>query len=127
MTILLDTHYLLWTLSENSRLKGNARKLIEDPKQEVRVSVISLWEIAVKSSLGKLTIEGDVQGVLDRLPILGFRLLGLEVGHILMLRDLPLHHRDPFDRMLIAQAQAEGMHILTADPHFAAYEVPLAV
>ncbi len=126
MIILLDTHYLIWTLSESTKLTGQARDLISDASQEIYVSVVSLWEIAIKSSLNKLEIEGGLQGVLDRLPILGFKLLDVQVAHVLMLPNLPLHHRDPFDRMLIAQAKAEGMHVLTVDPHFGAYEVSFA-
>ena len=126
MIILLDTHYLIWTLSESTKLTGQARDLISDASQEIYVSVVSLWEIAIKSSLNKLEIEGGLQGVLDRLPILGFKLLDVQVAHVLMLPNLPLHHRDPFDRMLIAQAKPEGMHVLTVDPHFGVYEVSLA-
>lgn len=125
MTILLDTHYLIWALSGDRRLKGHALELLSDPKQPVTVSMVSLWEIAIKCGLGKLEIQGGVKGVLDRLPQMGFGILHLREEHIAKVESLPLHHRDPFDRILIAQAQHEGMSLLTADPHFSGYNVRL--
>lgn len=125
MTVLLDTHYLIWALSGDRRLNGHALDMLSDPKQPVVVSVVSLWEIAIKSSLGKLEVLDGVKGVLAQLPKMGFRVLGLGESHIAEVESLPLHHRDPFDRMLIAQARQEGMHLLSADPHFKAYDVRL--
>ena len=125
MTVLLDTHYLIWSLSADRRLSGRALDLLSDPQQDVVVSIVSLWEIAIKSSLGKLDLDGGVDGVLARLPEMGFGMLGIRNEHVAAVAKLPLHHRDPFDRMLIAQAKHEGMHLLTVDPHFGAYDVPL--
>ena len=125
MTVLLDTHYLIRPLSADRRLSGRALDLLSDPQQDVVVSIVSLWEIAIKSSLGKLDLDGGVDGVLARLPEMGFGMLGIRNEHVAAVAKLPLHHRDPFDRMLIAQAKHEGMHLLTVDPHFGAYDVPL--
>lgn len=127
MIVLLDTHYLIWALNGDRRLTGRALDLIADPGQPVAVSIVSLWEMAIKSSLGKLELKEGVEGVVAKLPEMGFDLLGLRELHVAMVATLPLHHRDPFDRMLIAQAKHEGMHLLTADPHFAAYGVPVIV
>ena len=125
MTVLLDTHYLIWSLNADRRLSGRALDLVSDAEQNIVVSVVSLWEIAIKSSLGKLDLESGIDGVLARLPEMGFGMLGVHNEHVAAVARLPLHHRDPFDRMLIAQAKHEGMYLLTADPHFAAYDVPL--
>ena len=124
MRVLLDTHYLIWSLSGDQRLSGPALELVSNPEENIVVSIVSLW-VAIKSGLGKLDVEGGVDGVLARLPEMGFDMLGLSNEHIATVARLPLHHRDPFDRMLLAQAKHEGMHILTADAHFGAYDVPL--
>lgn len=125
MTVLLDTHYLIWSLSADRRLSGRALDLVSDPEQDVVISVVSLWEIAIKCSLGKLDLDGGVDGVLAKLPEMGFGMLGIRNEHVAAVARLPLHHRDPFDRMLIAQAKQEGMYLLTVDPHFGAYDVQL--
>ena len=125
MTVLLDTHYLIRPLSADRRLSGRALEIVSDPEQAVMVSIVSLWEIAIKSSLGKLDVDGGVEGVMAKLPDMGFGVIGLSNEHVATVAHLPLHHRDPFDRMLIAQAKHEGMHLLTVDPHFGAYDVPL--
>ena len=125
MVILLDTHYVLWSLSGDKRISKAVMDLVEDPEQQVKVSMASIWEIAIKHSLGKLRLQGDLPVTLGNIRALGFELLAIEAEHILTLASLPHHHRDPFDRMLIAQAKHKGMHLLTADPHFKLYDVPL--
>lgn len=125
MIVLLDTHYLIWSLSADRRLTAKARELIEDPGQPIAVSIVSLWEIAIKTTLGKLDVQGGVGGVLSRLPEMGYELLPLSPVHLEVVESLPLHHRDPFDRMLIAQARHEGMHLLTTDLEFGKYGVRL--
>ncbi len=125
MVILLDTHYVLWALSGDKRISKAAVELIADPDQLVKVSLASLWEMTIKHSLGKLGLQGDLPETIGNIRALGFELLSIKEEHILALGSLPHHHRDPFDRVLIAQAKHEGMHLLTADPHFKVYEVPL--
>ena len=125
MVILLDTHYVLWALSGDRRISRALLRLIEDPDQSVKVSLASAWEMTIKHSLGKLRLQGDVPETLANIRALGFELLPIKEEHLLVLDQLPHHHRDPFDRMLIAQAKHEGMHLLTADPHFKLYDVPL--
>lgn len=123
MRLLLDTHALLWFLAGDPALGDPARRAIEDPANERRVSVASLWEIAIKISLGKLDVQGGFDAVVAALPENDFDLLALEVRHVRRLVDLPFHHRDPFDRVLIAQAIEDDLTIVTADRSFIAYGV----
>ena len=117
--LLLDTHALLWWLDDDRRLGDTARRTIA--AGEVFVSIASLWEIAVKHGLGKLAIGPEpVAGAIDRS---GFAILQIARHHCAALARLPHHHRDPFDRMLIAQAASEQLPIMTADRHFAAYDI----
>lgn len=123
MKLLLDTHILLWWLADDRRLSADHRALIADASNLVLISAMTVAEIAIKASLGKLDAPDDL---LPTLEVGGFDELTFESRHAEVLRTLPWHHRDPFDRMLIAQAIAERLTVLTADPHFAAYGVELA-
>ncbi|MEZ5866165.1 MAG: type II toxin-antitoxin system VapC family toxin [Geminicoccaceae bacterium] len=119
--VLLDTHALLWWLDDDPRLGTRARRTIA--RGDITVSIVTFWEIALKHGIGKLAIAPEpVAHAVDRS---GFAMLDLARHHCFALARLPLHHRDPFDRMLIAQAQSEEMPILTSDRRFAAYEVTL--
>jgi PIN domain nuclease of toxin-antitoxin system len=122
--VLLDTHILLWWLANDPHLPPEARGAITDPATEIRVSAASAWEIAVKRSAGRLEAPDDLG---DALAHHGFDPLAITVEHALTAGSLPLHHRDPFDRMLIAQAQVESLILITVDPGFAHYEVDLLV
>jgi len=122
MRLLLDTHILLWWLADDRRLSADHRALIADASNLVLVSAMTVAEIAIKASLGKLDAPDDL---LPTLEAGGFDELTFEFRHAEVLRTLPWHHRDPFDRMLIAQAIAERLTVLTADPHFSAYGVEL--
>lgn len=124
MKLLLDTHALLWWLADDARLGPAARHLIEEPANDILVSTASLWEIAVKQRVGALDV--DVDEVLAEVPRQGFRLLGIEAAHLRMLAGLPLHHRDPFDHLLIAQAIAEDATLVSADERATDYPVRLA-
>lgn len=119
---LLDTHTLLWSLDNDRRLSARHRQIIES-EPNVYVSVATLWEIAIKRSLNKLEVTPDINTVIHEA---GYHQLGIERAHIDALLPMPLHHRDPFDRMLIAQARVENLSILTSDRHFASYDVVLA-
>ena len=116
---LLDTHTLLWAFEGDSDLSRRAGRLIEDPANEVVISIVAYWELQIKQTIGKLRVAAEYN---DRLwewfGAGGFKRLGLQRSHCDRYRALPLYHRDPFDRMLIAQAQVEGFSILTADPRF---------
>ena len=125
MKALLDTHVFLWWVSaRGSRVSGIARDLIEDGETEILVSVASVWEIAIKVGAGRLELPGPVAGYLpERMQQHGFGILPIEVDHALHVARIPPIHRDPFDRLLVAQAQIEGIPILTADPAIAQYDV----
>jgi PIN domain nuclease of toxin-antitoxin system len=113
--ILLDTHMLLWFLNDPLMLPKKADELIFDPNNLVFVSSVSLWEIAIKTALGKLTLEADIgelELICERSNLI---VTSFHAAHALAVHDLPNHHRDPFDRALIAQARLEQMKLLTHD------------
>jgi PIN domain nuclease of toxin-antitoxin system len=118
MRLLLDTHLLLWWLADSPSLPDEARELIADPANVVFVSAVSLWEIWLKQSLGKLAIPLDFE---DRLAEESFENLPFSGAHTRGVASLPWHHRDPFDRMLIAQARTAELKFVTADEVAAAY------
>lgn len=118
MKLLLDTHILLWWLGNDPALSGPARALIADVENAVFVSAVTFWEIYLKQSLGKLKLPPDFE---PRLEAESFENLPLTAAHARAVARLPWHHRDPFDRMLIAQALAAELKLLTADPSSAAY------
>lgn len=119
MRLLLDTHALLWWLTDDPQLSRRARSAIADPDSEVLVSAASAWEIATKHRLGKLAIGNEVLGRFHELIVAdGFSHLPMHHGHAIRAGSYPLHHRDPFDRMLAAQADLEGVALLTADAAF---------
>ena len=124
MNILLDTHVLLWWLRNSARLGKQAKARIRDSGTMVWISSASIWEIAIKSALGRLELEKSFEDALSaEMDQSGFRPLNIIFQHALTVRTLPLHHSDPFDRMLIAQAQCEGLTLMTADEAIAAYDV----
>ena len=118
--LLLDTHAFLWWVSEAARLTPGARAAIADPRSDVFVSAVSGWEIAVKKAKGKLTAPDNLAAVVDTK---GFTHLPLTYHHAEQAAALPLHHRDPFDRFLVAQAQAEGLILVTRDRNIPKYGV----
>ena len=120
--LLLDTHVVLWWLEEPGLLRAEAREAIVHPNHDVYVSVASAWEMNIKSALGKLRIPDDLPQVLDANE---FEVLDVTLSHAMGLRDLPAVHRDPFDRLLIAQARIEGLTIVTRDPRIGQYDVPV--
>lgn len=121
MTILLDTHAVIWALSSPSKLPAKVRTLLADTEIPVFVSVISSWEIAIKKQLKKIDFPLDKMSV--ALQAASFIELPLVIKHTLAFEQLPFHHRDPFDRMLIAQALSEKLTIVSRDPLLQRYEV----
>ncbi len=125
MKLLLDTQAFLWFLSGDRKLSAKARAALRQSSAELYLSSASVWEMAIKASLGRLELPKPLdQFMQDRLED-GFRPLPLDWRHAAAVQDLPLHHRDPFDRMLAAQAQVEGMTLVSADKAFQAYDVRL--
>lgn len=119
MRLLLDTQVVLWQLQGERTVTSHAREAIGQA-DELSFSVVSFAEIGVKAAIGKLSVPADLrEHVVDS----GMRILGLSPEHGLGVTDLPLHHRDPFDRLLIAQARHEGLTVVTADGRFADYDV----
>ena len=126
MNLLLDTHALLWWLEDNPRLGRGASAHIADPRNIVWVSAATAWEIAIKVALGRLDLGAPPEDCLPREMERGsLQPLPVTVSHALAVRTLPLHHADPFDRLLIAQAVSDGLRIVTADGAFTAYGVAL--
>jgi PIN domain nuclease of toxin-antitoxin system len=122
--LLLDTHALLWWLTDDPQLSPAARSAIADRTSEVLVSAASAWEIATQHRLGKLAIGGEVLGRFHELIVAdGFSHLPMHHGHAIRAGSYPLQHRDPFDRMLAAQADLEGVALLTADPAFESFPI----
>ncbi len=120
MRLLLDTHVLLWWLGASNALSSAARRAIGSPEAEIRVSVATAWEISVKRARGSLTAPDDLP---EALTDSGFQPLPIGLEHALAAGDLPPHHADPFDRMLVAQAQLEGLTVVTRDPRINRYDV----
>jgi len=121
---LLDTHAFLWWISGDEQLSDRASRTIADGRNEIFVSAASIWEIAIKARLGRLSIPGDPgQFIGGQVVENAFRGLPIVAGHALRVWELPDHHRDPFDRMLVAQAQVEGLALLTRDPQVSRYDV----
>ena len=126
MRLLLDTHVFLWWIGDDPRLSLPAREAITKAENEIFLSVASAWEISVKTRLGKLTLPSDVESFLpDQIQRNAISILPIGLAHALRVSRLPIHHRDPFDRMLVAQAQAEKLTLVTADASIRLYDVKL--
>lgn len=124
MPLLLDTHAFLWWIADDRRLSRRARAAIAQRTDQCFVSLVSVWEMAIKTSLGKLTLAAPLERFIpEQLTVNGFDLHPVEFAHVVRVSDLAFHHRDPFDRLLAAQALAEGLTIVSADPIFKRYGV----
>lgn len=128
MRLLADTHVLLWSATDPAKLRTEARAAIEDGTNELRVSTVSVWEIAIKQSLGKLDLPKPAERWLpDVLRRSGFEVADVGASAALRVRSLPWHHRDPFDRLLIAHALEDGYTVVTRDEVFAMYGVAVLI
>ncbi len=126
MRALLDTHAFLWWMTDDARLSALARETIGDGANEIYVSAATGWEMAIKARLGRLQVPGDFAPfITDQIAENGFRVLAIELAHALHVHRLADHHRDPFDRILVAQSLVEGMPLLSCDAQIAAYGVEL--
>lgn len=124
MKLLLDTHTLLWFVLGDASLSATARQLIEDATNSKFVSPASYWELAIKISLGKYVLNEPYETFLDRaIRQNGFQILPIEPRHTAALTNLPFHHRDPFDRLMVAQAMVESLILVSADPILNAYPI----
>jgi PIN domain nuclease of toxin-antitoxin system len=121
MKLLLDTHLLLWTMSDDRRLSAQARALIEDQSNELHFSVVNIWETAIKYNLGRRSFLFEPRSVRRSLIEHGYREIAIQSEHAILAGELPDIHRDPFDRLLLAQAAVEAALLLTSDTAMARY------
>jgi len=124
MKYLLDTHALLWITTNDPKLSKKAKNIYLDAENEILLSIVSIWELAIKSSIGKITFQKDLDDFVD-VHIKGnnIEILKIELPHVLRIEKLPFHHRDPFDRLIIAQAIEDNLKILGADNTFDKYKI----
>ena len=124
MKILLDTHAFLWLITDDERLSEKAQKTFLNPGNRFFFSAASFWEICIKKSLGKISLESEwPQTIQNEMEINTIQWLPIEMPHCVKVSELPFHHRDPFGRMLIAQAMVEDMHLLSRDSRLSAYMI----
>lgn len=124
MRLLLDTHTFLWWVEDAPELSKKARRALANPNNECFLSLVSCWEMAIKLSFGKLKLAGVIERfVPDQLAANGFRQLEMDFRHVARVAAMPFHHRDPFDRLLVAQAKEEKLAIVSADAVFQKYDV----
>jgi len=122
--LLLDTHIFLWFIAGDKKLRDPVRALLDDDENEALLSIASLWEIAVKVNIGKLRLDRPFEELIpEQLSVNEIDRLPIRMEHLATLLKLPLHHRDPFDRLIIAQALSEGVAVLSDDPEFRKYPV----
>ena len=125
MNLLLDTHAVIWFLNGDPQLSKTASFLISDLASVRFVSMATIWEIAIKIKTGKLDIEFPINDLMDKLLLNGMIVLPIEFRHVLQTNNLDLHHRDPFDRMIIAQSITEDLTIISKDKNFSLYPIKL--
>ena len=124
MTYLLDTHTFLWALNDDPKLPEQVAAVLENGENELYLSIASLWEIAIKMSLGKLQLDFSFADlVASKLVESDVQIFAITPKHLIVLSELPFHHRDPFDRLIVAQTKAEGMVLLTRDKTLKSYGV----
>jgi len=123
MNLLLDTHTLIWFAEQNQQLSEKAKRKIESSDNKVFVSIASYWEISIKLGLKKIKLNYPLKKLMNEAEKHNIQLLPIEPNHILALESLPLHHRDPFDRIILAQAITENFKLVSKDEHFALYKV----
>ena len=123
MKLLLDTHVFIWWDSEPGRISTSAMAALRDPANSIFLSVASVWEMVIKVQLGKLTLRQPLADIVAAQQANGITVLAVELGHSLVIEHLPAIHKDPFDRLLIAQSSVEDMELVSADQTFAGYPV----
>ena len=125
MDLLIDTHAVIWFITEDSKLPLKTKKIIENSENNCYVSIATYWEIAIKHSLGRLNLDSDLENIFQIIEKTGFEILPITTNQILINAGLPHHHQDPFDRIIIAQAIIEDLKIVTKDGQFENYQVSL--
>lgn len=126
MRYLLDTHTFLWWNMDDAQLSTLAKEIISDNNNEIFLSAASAWEIAIKTTRGRLTLPEDpTRYISNRIQLHGFQALPIQIHHAVQIYKLPTHHADPFDRLLIAQSQIESMPLISIDPDIRRYDVEM--
>ena len=125
MRLLIDTHILIWFLEGNKSLSNSHQKIIEESNNDVLLSIASLWEIAIKISIGKLTLSQPLGDVIKQIDAESIEILPISPEHTLQVSTMPFHHRDPFDRIIIAQCQVENLPVISNDKSFSDYSIKL--
>ena len=125
MDILLDTHALIWFIEGNNKLSSVAKQAIENHKNNYFFSIASIWEISIKESLGKISLNASLEKIIDIIHQNNIEILPITTSHLITLNKLEFHHKDPFDRLIISQAMVNGCSIVTKDQFFPLYDVPL--
>ena len=121
MSYLIDTNVLLWAMEGNPKLSSRAKAAINNEKNDIYVSVVSIWEISIKLSIGKLKLSRTLDEIIDEIDYLNFSLKPISLDALRLVRNFPFHHRDPFDRLIIAEAQIEKIPIISSDEKFHLY------
>ena len=125
MQLLIDTHILIWFLEGNNLLPKSKQQIISNSQNEIFVSIASIWEIAIKISVGKLNLANPLTDIIKQIAIEDIEILPISTEHTLQVSTMPFHHRDPFDRIIIAQSQVENLPIITDDSEFKNYLVKI--
>lgn len=121
MDLLLDTHAIIWFITNDSRLPVPTKKIIENQSNTCFVSLATHWEMSIKHSLGRLELNESLERIFEIIEESGFEILPITSSHILEVSQIPFHHKDPFDRMILGQAKNEGMKIISKDSQFSNY------
>jgi len=126
MNLLSDTHSFIWSFSNTKKLSSLAAQAFKNPANQIYLSVASVWEMQIKIALGKMVFKDTLENIInEQQTINGIQILSVQLVHALYLENLPPHHKDPFDRLLISQAIVENMTLVSADASFAKYQVNL--
>jgi PIN domain nuclease of toxin-antitoxin system len=125
MIFLVDTHAIIWFITDDKKLPKVTKELIENKEHTCYVSIASLWEIAIKFSLGRLLIHEELKNIFQTIEESGFEILPITSIHLLKIAELPFHHQDPFDRIIIAQSIVEDINVITKDEQYEKYQIKL--
>lgn len=125
MNILIDTHIVIWFITNDTKLPKRLKRIIEDPNNKCFVSIATYWELSIKYSLGRLNLNSSIEEFFNIIKASGFDILPITLNHILQLTTLEHHHNDPFDRLIIAQSISENLSVVNVDNYFKAYKIQM--
>ena len=125
MRFLIDTQILVWSLGLSDKLPNRINELISDKTNEIYASSVSIWEIAIKKSIGKLTFPFELTNIIPEINGMNINILDIRIEHFLKVSELPFHHKDPFDRLIISQGMVEKLPIISSDNYFKNYDIKI--